>query len=58
QDTVLQLKQQINTSEGIPIQSQRLVFCGKELDDASLLQDCNIQKDATLHLVMRLDGGY
>ncbi|KAA6382791.1 MAG: putative Polyubiquitin [Streblomastix strix] len=52
QDTVLQLKQQINTSEGIPIQSQRLVFCGKELDDASLLQDCNIQKDDTLHLFL------
>ncbi|KAA6379107.1 MAG: putative Ubiquitin [Streblomastix strix] len=55
-DTVLQVKQKIQELERVPPCQQRLVFARREMEDDQSLQDYNVQRDATMHLVMRLQG--
>lgn len=59
-DTVLSVKEQLEKKyeEGMPSNQQRLVYGGKNLEDDRLLKDYNIIHNTTVHIVLRLRGGY
>lgn len=54
--TIGQVKAHVEQLENIPVDQQRLIYQGKQLDDAQTLGDYNITNDASIHLVLRLRG--
>jgi ubiquitin-large subunit ribosomal protein L40e len=55
--TIEAVKHLLREKAGIPVDEQRLLFAGKELEDRRPLSDYNIQTQSTLKVVLRLRGG-
>ena len=56
-DTVMHIKELLLERQGVPVEQQRLIYGGKQLDDDRILEDYNIQQESTIHLALRLLGG-
>lgn len=56
-DSIKTVKQKVKDKDGVPVDEQRLLYGGSELQDKNTLADYCIQSEATIHLVLRLPGG-
>ncbi|XP_012680430.1 polyubiquitin 11-like isoform X1 [Clupea harengus] len=56
-ETVTAFKSKVHIRERVPVDQQRLIFEGKQLDDGRTLEDYNIRSESTIYLTLRLRGG-
>jgi ubiquitin len=57
-DTIESVKLKIFEKEGFPLVQQRLIFAGKVLEDSKPISDYNVSKDPTVHLIIKVSGGF
>ena len=57
-DTILTMKEKIYEKENIPVDQQRLILCGKSLENDKLVSDFELQKQSAIHIVLRPTNPY
>ena len=57
-DTISRIKELVDQRRGVPADQQRLCYSGRELDNERTISDYNVTRDSTLHLTVRLRGGF
>ena len=57
EDSIESVKKQLESKEGVPVDQQKLIFAGKELEDEHKVAEYNLMKSSTIHLVLKLRGG-
>ena len=50
--TIREVKEMLNRKEQIPVDEQKLFFAGQDLENPKTLQDCGIQSQQTVHLLL------
>lgn len=56
-DTIKSVKVKLEAREGYPVDQQRFIYHGQQLDNDHTLADYKVQSGDTLRLVMQLRGG-
>ncbi|XP_060763892.1 polyubiquitin-B-like isoform X2 [Neoarius graeffei] len=56
-ETVDQLMAEICQIEGVPVDQQRLIYNGQQLNSGRKLKDYNIISGSTIYMTLRLRGG-
>ncbi|OMJ91613.1 hypothetical protein SteCoe_5757 [Stentor coeruleus] len=56
-DSIETIKNKLYEKEGLPVDEQRLIFAGKQLEDGRRIYEYGIQKESTIYCVLRLKGG-
>ena len=56
--TIAQIKEHISSHQQVPIDQQRLIYQGKQLEDGNTISDYDIVPGNTIHLVLRVKGGF
>ena len=57
EESIKVVKEKLKEKEGVPVDEQRLIYGGQELKNDRTLKDYGIDREATLHFVLRLPGG-
>jgi ubiquitin-small subunit ribosomal protein S27Ae len=56
-DSVMELMMKIESVEGIPPDQQKLICNGRRMQEDSTMDDCHVQEESVVHLVLKLRGG-
>ncbi|XP_026066801.1 polyubiquitin 12-like [Carassius auratus] len=56
-ETVDQLQAKIYRKERVPVDQQRLIFNGRQLESGRKLQEYDISSGSSIHMTLRLRGG-
>jgi small subunit ribosomal protein S27Ae len=56
-DTINEIKEIVEQREGIPVDEQRLTLGGISLDDELTVNECHIEEESTLYVLLDLEGG-
>jgi small subunit ribosomal protein S27Ae len=57
EDTINEIKEIVEQREGIPVDEQRLTLGGISLDDELTVNECHIEEESTLYVLLDLEGG-